>query len=233
MGGRLCEEAQAVALVARPLNNCKPLGHLRQRAVFPVFGLLLLIVVLSIGTAASRLVAPNEGWFADPAFHLATQGFLGTTILETSGTWLEGVDRHTYWILPLYPLAESAVFRIFGFSLRTMRALSVFWGVVAVSAFYFLMRSQGDHGIALLASLLVATDFHFVVGASVGRMDMMCAALGFSAMAAYLILRERSFRTAVLLSNILAAAGCFTHPCGILRGLWTRLPDPAFRSASD
>ena len=126
------------------------------------------------------------------------------------------MDRHTYWIMPLQPLALAAVYRIFGFSLLTTRALSVAWGLVALSAVFFLIRSQAGHGIALLATLLVATDFHFLVAASVGRMDMMCAALGFSGIATYVILRENSFRTAMLLSHTLAAAACFTHPCGIL-----------------
>lgn len=166
--------------------------------------------------ASSRLVAPNEGWFADPAFHLATQGFFGTTVIESTGTWLEGVDRHTYWVLPLYPLAVAPLFRVFGFSLYKMRALSVFWGLVAISAFYFLMRSQAGRGIGLFAALLLAVDFHFLVGAATGRMDMMCAALGYSALAIYMMLRERSLRAAILASSTLVVAGCLTHPCGIL-----------------
>ena len=172
--------------------------------------------MLCAGTVATRLVAPNEGWFADPAYHLASQGVFRTTALESSGTWLEGLGRHTYWILPLYPLTQAAAFRVLGFSLRIMRAQSVLWGGLAMAAFYLLMRSQADPGVTLLATLLLATDFHFIVGASVGRMDMMCAALGFSGLAAYMILRERSFPTAVFLSHTLAAAACFTHPCGAL-----------------
>lgn len=186
------------------------------RNFFSFLCLLILLVALATATARTRLLAPNEGWFADPAFHLATRGFLGTTIIESSGTWLEGIDRHTYWIFPLYPLAQAAVYRIFGFSLFTMRGLSIACAVVAVSAFFFLIRSQAGQGIALLATLLLVTDFHFLVAASVGRMDMMCAALGYSAIAAYVILRDRSFPTAVILSQTLAAAACFTHPCGVL-----------------
>jgi hypothetical protein len=67
-----------------------------------------------------------------------------------------------------------------------------------------------------LATLLIATDFHFLVAASVGRMDMMCAALGFSGIAAYVLLRESSLPAAMFLSHTLAAAACLTHPCGIL-----------------
>lgn len=178
--------------------------------------MLFLALLLALGMAATRLVAPNEGWFADPAFHLETRGFFGTTIIESTHTWLEGVDRHTYWILPLYPLALAPLFRAFGFSLYTMRALSIFWFLVAISAFYLLMRAQAGRGAALLATLLLAVDFHFLVGAAVGRMDMMCAALGYSAIAAYMLLRERSLHLAIFTSSTLAMAGCLTHPCGIL-----------------
>ena len=181
-------------------------------------GILSLALLLAVGMATSRLVAPNEGWFADPAFHLETQGVFGTTIIESTGTWLEGVDRHTYWILPLYPLAVAPLFRGFGFSLYTMRALSIFWFLVALSAIYFLMLSQAGRGVALMATLLLAVDFHFLVGAAVGRMDMMCAALGYSALATYMLLRERSLRAAILISSTLVVAGCLTHPCGILAG---------------
>ena len=190
--------------------------QVQPHALVKPIGILGLALVLAMGTAASRLVAPNEGWFADPAFHLATQGYFGTTILESKGTWLEGVDRHTYWILPLYPLALAPLFRSFGFSLYTMRALSVFWGLVALAAFYSLLASQAGRGVAMLATLLLAVDFHFLVGAAVGRMDMMCAALGYSALAVYVLFRERSLRAAIFASSTLALAGCLTHPCGIL-----------------
>ena len=208
--------ATANAKLSADREPRNPAGFLRRQALLPFLSLLILFVALAAATAQTRLVAPNEGWFADPAVHLATQGYFGTTILESSGTWLEGVNRHTYWILPLHPLALAAVYRVFGFSLLTTRALSMAWGVVALSAFFFLIRSQACQGVALLATLLLATDFHFLVTAAVGRMDMMCAALGFSGIATYVILRENSFRTALLVSHTLTAAACFTHPCGIL-----------------
>jgi 4-amino-4-deoxy-L-arabinose transferase-like glycosyltransferase len=185
-------------------------------ALVRLLGLLILFVVLAAGTVATRLVAPNEGWFADPAFHLATRGVFSTTSIETTGTWLEGLDRHTYWVLPLYPLTQAPLFRLFGFSLYTMRSASIVWGVIALTAVYLLIRSQTGPGIALLACLLLATDFHFLVGSATGRMDMMCAALGFSGLAVYMLLRERSLRTAILLSHTLVVAACLTHPCGVL-----------------
>jgi hypothetical protein len=47
-------------------------------------------------------------------------------------------------------------------------------------------------------------------------MDMICAALGFLALAVYLVLRETRFLWAVLLSHTAAALSLFTHPNGAL-----------------
>src|ERR1035438_8628086 len=46
--------------------------------------------------------------------------------------------------------------------------------------------------------------------------DVMTVALGWSGVAAYLLLRERSFPRAVLVSQSLTAMACFTHPNGVL-----------------
>src|SRR5689334_9549630 len=78
--------ANAKLAAAREARNHQ--GFLR---LLPFFALLILFLVLATVTLRTRLVAPNEGWFADPAWHLATQGFFGTTMLDSSGTWLEGV----------------------------------------------------------------------------------------------------------------------------------------------
>jgi hypothetical protein len=66
---------------------------------------------------------------------------------------------------------------------------------------------------------LIAVDYHFLMQASDGRMDVMTVALGWSGVAAYVLLRERSFPLAVGVSYSLTAMAFFTHPNGALLGL--------------
>jgi len=142
---------------------------------------------------------------------------MGTTILESKGSWMEGMDRHTYWILPLHVLAQAGWYKLFGFSLLTLRWLSVFWGAVVLCAWYFLMRRLSqDPRVALLSVGLLTVDYHFTSVAALGRMDAMCAGLGWAGCAVYVCMRERNLRVAVVSSNVLVAASCFTHPCGAL-----------------
>jgi hypothetical protein len=180
---------------------------------------------LGIATMFTRAPWQDEAWFGSPAYNLAHRGFLGTTILDpASSTWksvkLSGIDRHTYWVMPLSLLLNAADFRIFGFGSIQMRAPSLLFGAAFLLAWRTILRRLGaPFEVVLAALLLIAVDFHFQMQAADGRMDAMTAALGYGAIAAYLILRERGLVKAVAVSHALAAAACFTHPNGALLAL--------------
>ena len=182
-------------------------------------GVLGLYLVLAAGTALSKRPWSDEGWFASPALNLITKGYMGTSVLETVEPrgQQKGLDKYTYWIMPLDILAQAAWYKITGFGLFQMRMLSTVWGLVAILSWWAIMyRLSGSRYLALLAASLIALDYTFVTGASFGRMDMMCAALAFAAYAAYLTLRERNLTLAILASQSLVVASGLTHPYGIL-----------------
>src|SRR5439155_1113146 len=129
----------------------------------------------------------------------------------------EGMDRHTYWILPLHILTQAAWYKVLGFSLLTLRWLSICWGAVILFAWYALMyQLSQDHKVSLLTVGLIALDDHFISVAALGRMDAMCAGLGWAGCAAFVCLRQRWLHRAIFAGNALVAASCFTHPCGAL-----------------
>ena len=159
----------------------------------------------------------DEAWFASPALNLVQKGVMGTTILESKGSWMEGLDRYTYWVLPLHILFQALWYKLFGFSLLVLRSLSIFWGAVTVLAWYLIaVRVSGDRKVGLLAAGLIARDSHFIQVSALGRMDMLCAGLGSASLAVFWLLRERGLDRAILASHTLAAASCLTHPAGVL-----------------
>ncbi|HYL77927.1 MAG TPA: glycosyltransferase family 39 protein [Bryobacteraceae bacterium] len=159
----------------------------------------------------------NEAWFASPGLTLAHQGFLGTTILASKGTWMDGIEQHTYWMPPVHLLIQAAWYKLFGFGLMALRSVSILSGVVALLAWYSAFSTlAANRGLALVATGIIATDYHFLMYAALGRPDMLCAALGSTAIALYLHYRTRSLRKALLLAHGFAAASCLTHPCGVL-----------------
>ena len=188
---------------------------------------LILLVYLALGLTNVSLRAPwcDEAWFASPAYNLAQHGFLGTTVLDpASSTWknvkLTGIDRHTYWVMPLNLLLNAASFRLFGFSVLSMRLLSLCWGLLALAAWAaILWKLTADESLSLAALFFITIDYHFLMQASDGRMDAMAVSLGWCGIAAYLLLRARSLPRAVLAASTLTALSFFTHPNGVMLAL--------------
>lgn len=174
-------------------------------------------LVLAFGSALTKSPEVDEGFFANPAFNLVTRGWMGTTVLETAGSGLKGIREHTYWVQPLHLLFQAGWYELFGFSLASLRAVSILWGLVALAAWFLIMKQlSGERALGFLTAGLLAVDYTFVAVGSLGRMDMMCAALGFAALAAYLALRERNLGAAVFTSHALVMLSGLTHPNGII-----------------
>jgi len=189
----------------------------RRFRVAAVCAAVALYLALAFASAATKMPEIDEGFFANPAFNLATKGHMGTTVLETEGSALRGIREHTYWVLPLHLVWQAGWYKLFGFGIVQLRSVSVVWGLVALAAWFVIVRRlSGDRAAGLLTAGLLAVDYTFVAVGSLGRMDMMCAALGFAGLAAYLALRERHLGAAVLAGHALVVASGMTHPNGIL-----------------
>ncbi len=183
-----------------------------------IASVIVVYLALAIGRTVTDSPGCDEGWFASPALNLATKGHMGTTVIEESNLAMTtGIHQYTYWIMPLNVLTQAAWYKAFGFGLFSMRSISIVCGLLALAAWLSIMQSlSGEKKVTLLAFALIALDFAFIRSASTGRMDMMSAALNFTAFAAYLQLRDRNFTLAILVSQSLVVASGLTHPNGFL-----------------
>lgn len=178
---------------------------------------VLIFLLLASGSALTNRPQIDEGMFASPALNLARDGFFGTTVLEKEDSSLTRIEQRTYWVMPLFLLNAAASFKAFGFGLFTMRLVSILWGLIFIGAGYLIARQLSrDKNIAYLSAALLSCDYMVLDTASQARPDMMCAALGLSAVAAFLVWREKNFTIAVLLSQTLVVLAGLTHPNGIL-----------------
>lgn len=178
---------------------------------------LVLSVGLAFGNAYAERPQIDEGMFASPALNLATKGFMGTTVMETQNSPLLRINQRTYWVMPMFLLNSALWIKLFGFSLLTVRSLSIVWGLIGMISWFFIMlKLSGDKRIALLTFVLIAFDYTFLNGAAMARMDMMSASLGFAAIASYLCLRERNLNLAILLSQSLVVLSGLTHSNGAI-----------------
>lgn len=188
-----------------------------------LIGVLLVYLAAAFGSALTQRPWCDEAWFSSPALMLITKGSFGTPVLDPGGIWfpLTGINQYTYWIMPLHPFSQAPWYKIFGFGVLQMRAYSIMWGLVALASWLFIMKvlSNGNRKLALLCTSLIAFDYIFIQRSSEGRMDIMSAALGFAAIAAYLGLRKRNLLLAVVVSHTLVVASAFTHPNALMHFL--------------
>ena len=191
--------------------------------VAPLLAAVTIYLTLALLLAHTKAPWCDEGWFANPAYNLAFHGYMGSNVVEPSGfylnTYLQGIHDRTFYVTPNHLVALAAWFRVFGFSLFSMRVYSILWGLVSLLAlFYILHRLFASPRVAQLAVLLVSIDFLFLWTAADGRPEAPANALALCALAAYLHFHERRLGTAVLVSQLFLAAAIFTHPNALLVG---------------
>ena len=180
-----------------------------------LLGLYLGLAILTLRTNRPDV---DDAAFANPSYNLIFNGFMGTTIYGEHGAVpVESLRRHTYWAPPLYILANAAFFKAFGFGFFQARTPSILWGLVALAAWYALIRSGGNSpAVSVIVTGFIAVGYFFQLASSLGRMDMMCLALGTSGLASYVVLRKSHFPLAVFLSNTLVVLSGLTHAVGIM-----------------
>lgn len=182
---------------------------------------VVVYLFLAVGSVRTFLPWSDEAWFSEPAYQLLTNGHTGLTVLDETALWstnnLLRINQRSYWTPPLHMVAQTAWYQITGgFSLFNLRYHSTFWGMLAILAWYAIMRRiSGDERVALATSALLAVDFTFIWTAAEGRMDMMAVSLSQLSFAAFLLLRERNFPLAVLLSQACVCAAGMTHPMAL------------------
>ena len=191
----------------------------RHRWTLILLSSVFISLILSTATALTRRPWCDEAWFASPAYNLLHHHFMGMTILDPHGfvfaPLLKGIDQFTYLVMPCYLVLQSLWYSVLGFSLVSMRAISIVWSAAALVAWFIVVQwLTKNRNIALIAVLLLGTEEYFVLAAATGRMDMMCAALNLISLALYVRLRENVPR-ALSAASIAAALSLFTHPNGL------------------
>lgn len=197
-------------------NKITIFDQLSDRVIF--VGIVLLFVTITLISALTTSPAPNDALFANASYNLYKHGFMGTTVVDPKiSVFYQGIDRHTYWIMPLFLLLQSLWFKLFGFDLLSTRSLGIVLGIFMLFGWFIIVsKLTGNRRIALLAIVLLSCDFWFTKESGTGRgVDIMSASLGTAGLAAYLLFRERNFQLAILLSNTFIAMSGLTHWLGL------------------
>jgi len=183
----------------------------------PLLLAILIYLVLALWLAHTKAPWCDEGWFANPAYNLAFRGNLGMSVLEPSGfhlnAYFRGIQQRTYIYPPNHLVALAGWFRLFGFSIFSMRVYSICWSALGLAIlFYLLSRFFPDRRVAVFGTLFTAIDFIFLWSSADGRTEASANALALCAIAFYVYFREKNFLAAVVCSQVFGAWAAFTHP---------------------
>lgn len=183
-------------------------------------GLAVLIIAVAVFHLAFLLRYPtvfvDEAWMASRAWAWL---HTGVNVGPLDGIEMSRLDG--YWTFyPLLPtLLHAATIRLFGMSVASLRLLSLMFGFGLLIAVYLiayeLYRSRRT---ALITVLLVSISFPFLLSAHLIRPDIFVAALGYMAIALYLVGRRTQRSVFNLSTGLLIGIAFEIHPNAAIYG---------------
>jgi len=167
--------------------------HQREAAVWSTAALAGLLVYLFVSFSDLTVYPPvgeDEPWIAAAPYKLASEGVYGSDLF--AGYY--GVERHNYQHMPLYPLVQAGIFRLFGVGVLQMRVLPVACGFLLLLVTFLVGRQAGGGRLGALAIVLLvalrvmdgndATGILLLDRARINRYDIAVPLFGLLALAA-------------------------------------------------
>ena len=137
---------------------------------------ILLAMIVLTGTLLRllRFVSVREGGLNPDAMH-----FRELAILIQHGSYSYGsiIDTGAAYREPAFPLLLTVVFMIFGSSFDTMRLTTVLLSILLIPLTYKIGKETFCSSCGLLASFLVATNYHLIYSSTDGMREELFAAL--------------------------------------------------------
>ncbi|MCU1258521.1 MAG: hypothetical protein JWO80_1406 [Bryobacterales bacterium] len=180
-----------------------------------IAGSLLIFLALGIVTAMQMRPWVDEAFYGVPALTLANHGYFGSPFLNTTPGNLLHLEKHAYWIMPVFSLVQAAWDLVFPQTLWSIRMISTLSGLAAVLCWgFFFHKITRDSTATVFFFLLASCDYVLTSAAGFARPDMMAFMFQAAAFASFMALRESNLSLAVLASQTCVVLSGMTHPNG-------------------
>ena len=184
-------------------------------------GLLAYLLVTLNRLAVFPPVGQDEPWIAAAPYKLATQGVFGSDLFR--GYY--GMERHQYEQMPVFPLMEAAVFKLFGVGTIQMRVLSVACGFLLLVMVLAVGSQVGGGRVGALALLLMlsvrvaaggdGTGILLLDRARINRYDIAVPVFGLFALWTFNRAERHRSQTGYSLTGFLAGLSSLSHLYGL------------------
>ena len=186
-----------------------------------VSALLVYLLVSISQLSVFPPVGEDEPWIASASYKLATDGVYGSDLF----TGYYGMERHVYEHMPVYPLLQAGVFKLFGVGVLQMRLLPVVLGLaLAITVWAVGRQTAGDRTGALAVVLLVvlrladggaATGILLLDRARISRYDIAVPVFGLLALLAFNRAERTRARVWYAVAGALAGLSSLSHLYGL------------------
>jgi 4-amino-4-deoxy-L-arabinose transferase-like glycosyltransferase len=193
----------------------------RWPRIVAMLGLLAYLSVSLDRLAAFPPVGGDEPWIAAAPYKLATDGVLGSDLF----TGYYGMERHHYEQMPVFPLVQAAIFKLFGVGVVQMRALPVACGFLLLLTVFAVGRQLGGDRVGALALILMlilrvsageaSTGILLLDRARINRYDIAVPVFGLMALWAYNHAERDREHTWYLLTGLLTGLSSLSHLYGL------------------
>lgn len=198
-----------------------------RKYIKPAFFLLLILYIFSLW---QRIPDVDDGWIGEHAYWMAKLGYVKSELMH-------GItQQHVRHIIhhKLFTLNGAAFISLFGFSLYTLKFVSLCWAVVFFLIFFKYTERKSDKETAWIAMLVLLLNAFIFQYSFVYRPEIMVMTLGFiSFICVEKYLDEKKFVLLVpagLMAGLAAAGhlnGLIYIGAGSLLLFWKKKPKAA------
>jgi 4-amino-4-deoxy-L-arabinose transferase-like glycosyltransferase len=189
--------------------------------VLALLGLVAYLLVTFNRLTVFPPVGEDEPWIAAAPYKLATQGVFGSDLF--SGYY--GLERHQYEQMPVFPLMQAVIFKLFGVGVLQMRMLPALCGFLLLLAVFAVGRQAGGDRVGALALLLMlvvrvagdgdSTGILLLDRARINRYDIAVPVFGLAALWAFNGAESRRSQTWYLVTGVLGGLSSLSHLYGL------------------
>ncbi len=188
---------------------------------------LLIILILFIYSIWQRVPDIDDAWIGEHAYWMSQKGFVKSELMH--GITLQQ-EKHLVHH-KFFTLNGFAFIKAFGFSLYTLKSVSLFWVSIFLLSFFLYTRKKIGRNAAWFGILLLAANALIFQYSFVYRPEILVMTLGFSSFIFLERYLENDKILNLVISGFLAGVATAGHlnglifvGAGVILLLWKRKP---------
>lgn len=173
---------------------------------------LFIIIVLFAYSLWQRVPDIDDAWIGEHAYWLSEKGYVKSELMHGITNQQERHIVHH----KLFTLNGLAFIKMFGFSLYTLKSVSLLWLVIFMGIFYRYASKKAGNNIALLGIFLLMVNSLIFQYSFVYRPEIMVMTLGFCSFICLEKYLDQGKMYLLILSGLFAGLAASAHLNGLI-----------------